>query len=105
MLDVKAMRAAQASMRPATIKRFFKAADVAETADGFALTLDGRQARTPKKRPLAMPTRTLAEALAAEWKGQGEALIAAKMPLTRLANSAIDGVADSAGETRATIAE
>lgn len=95
------MRAAQANMRPARLKRFFKAASVGEVDGGFALLLDGRRARTPAKNPLILPTRALAEAIAAEWAGQGERIDPAAMPLTRLANSAIDGVAATMEATRA----
>ncbi len=98
------MRAAQANMRPAAIKRFFKTASVGEAEGGFALLLDGRRARTPAKKPLILPTRALAELVAAEWAGQGEAIDPAGMPLTRLANSALDGVAAALGATRAEIA-
>ena len=98
------MKSAQDSMRAAVIRRFYKSAGIAETAGAFVLTLDGRPARTPKKRPLAMPTPGLAASLAAEWDGQGEAIKPADMPFTRLANAAIDGVADTVAETRATLA-
>ena len=99
------MRAAQAAMRAAAIKRFFKTASVGEAeGGGFALLLDGRRARTPAKKPLILPTRALAEAIAAEWAGQGETIDPAKMPLTRLANSALDGVAAAMAATRAEVA-
>ena len=46
------MRAAQANMRPATIKRFYRTVDVREATGGqHALTLDGRGARTPGRNP------------------------------------------------------
>ena len=67
-------------------KRFYK--DVAvEDADGqgAALRLDGKSA-------LTLPTRALAEAIAEEWRAQGERIDPLTMPLTRLANSAIDGL-------------
>jgi chaperone required for assembly of F1-ATPase len=80
-------------MSKQAIKRFYATADVAETDGGFALRLDGRIAHTPAKRPLVAPTRALAEAIAAEWAAQGETFSPATMPLTRLAHSAIDGVA------------
>ena len=51
---------------------------------------------TPARRALAAPVRPLAEALAAEWEAQREVIDPAKMPLTRLANTIIDGVADAA---------
>jgi chaperone required for assembly of F1-ATPase len=99
------MRAAQANMRPAGIKRFFKQASVgAAEGGGFALLLDGRRARTPAKKPLILPTRALAEAVAAEWAGQGATIDPAAMPLTRLANSALDGVAAAMEATRVEIA-
>ena len=91
-------------MRAAPIRRFYETVGVAETPAGFVLTLDGRQARTPKKRPLAAPDAGLAAGLAAEWDGQGETIKPADMPFTRLANAAIDGVADTLEATRASIA-
>lgn len=60
---------------------------------GYVLALDGRPARTPGRAALALPTAELGEAVAAEWDAQGETVDPATMPLTRLANSAIDGVA------------
>jgi chaperone required for assembly of F1-ATPase len=98
------MRAAQANMRPAGVRRFFTEASVGAAEGGFALLLDGRRARTPAKNPLVLPSRALAEALAAEWGGQGEVIDPAAMPLTRLANSALDGVAATLEATRAEIA-
>jgi len=91
-------------MRTAAIRRFYETVGVVETPAGYVLTLDGRQARTPKKRPLASPDAGLAASLAAEWDGQGEAIKPADMPFTRLANAAIDGVADALDATRASIA-
>lgn len=74
------------------MKRFYKSADV--TGDGpFGVALDGRPVRTPAREPLAVPTRTLAEAIAAEWNGQGAEILPRSMPLTGLANAAIDRVA------------
>jgi chaperone required for assembly of F1-ATPase len=97
------VRAAQAKMRAPEIKRFYTTAAVAETPAGFALQLDGRSARTPGKRPLVAPTRAIAELIAAEWAAQGQLIEPATMPATRLANSALDGVAGATAETRAEI--
>jgi chaperone required for assembly of F1-ATPase len=69
------------------------------------LTLDGRPARTPARNPIAVPTRALGEALAAEWQAQADVIDPAAMPLTRLVNSAIDGVAGSMAEVAADIAK
>jgi chaperone required for assembly of F1-ATPase len=98
------MRAAQRNMRPAVVRRFYVAASAAPVAGGFALRLDGRGARTPAGNPLLFPTLALAELAAQEWAGQGETIDPASMPVTRIANSAIDGVTAAMGETRAELA-
>lgn len=79
---------------PAKPKRFYALASVAEREGGFALLLDGRPARTPAKRPLALSSEVAAAAVAAEWNAQVTVIDPALMPLTRIANSAIDGVAE-----------
>lgn len=73
-------------------KRFWKTASVADGPEGFAVELDGRPVRTPGKAPLALPTRAMAEAMAAEWQAQDEVINPLSMPVTRSANSAIDKV-------------
>ncbi len=97
------IKAAQQAMRPAPPKRFFAEAGIEARDGAFVLTLDGRPARTPARNPVAVPTRPLGEALAAEWQAQQAAIDPAAMPLTRLVNSAIDGVANSMAEVRADI--
>lgn len=78
--------------RPAA-KRFYKSANVAERDGGaFSVLLDGRQIKTPAGKPLAVPTRGLAQAIAEEWNAQGETVVPASLPLTKLANTAIDTV-------------
>lgn len=72
------------------MKRFYKQATAGP--DGGIL-LDGRPVRTPGRALLALPTPALAEAIAAEWAAQGEAIDPRAMPLTGLANAAIDRVA------------
>ncbi|MBU3077974.1 ATP12 family chaperone protein [Sphingomonas quercus] len=72
------------------MKRFYVKAEAG--ADGGVL-LDGRPVRTPARAPLALPNTALAEAVAAEWAGQGEEIAPATMKLTGLANAAIDRVA------------
>jgi chaperone required for assembly of F1-ATPase len=82
-------------------QRFYKRAHVdqcdhVDAGDsGFAIRLDGRAVRTPARRVLEVPTRALADALAAEWNAQVELIDPRDMPLTRLANSIIDGVIDA----------
>ncbi|MCK2054337.1 ATP12 family protein [Methylobacterium sp. 37f] len=86
-------RSARGPGKPALPKRFYAEAALAEHAGGFRLTLDGRPANTPARNPLALPTRALAEGVAAEWAAQIDVIDPSRMPLTRLANTAIDGVA------------
>jgi chaperone required for assembly of F1-ATPase len=98
------MRAAQANMRQPVVKRFYGGVDVREAQGGLhALTLDGRGARTPGRNPLAAKSRGLMLKVAAEWDRQRETIEPADMPLTRLVNSAIDGVSRTMAETRADI--
>ncbi len=86
-----AVRAAGAAAMP---RRFWREAGARQEADGrFVLVLDGRLACTPARSPLSLPTRAAAEAVAAEWQAQGDHLDPPSMPMTRLVNSALDGVA------------
>jgi chaperone required for assembly of F1-ATPase len=73
--------------------RFFEEARVEAGVNGYRLLLDGKPVKTPKGRPLSVPTRALAEALAREWNALGTQVDPARLPLTRLANTAIDGLA------------
>ena len=91
---VDPIKAVQTAMKTPAPKRFYRSATAEERDGAFALLLDGRPARTPARRPLAVPTRALGEALATEWQAQGAEIDPSSMPLTRLVNSAIDGVAD-----------
>jgi chaperone required for assembly of F1-ATPase len=82
------------SMKKPLARRFYKNVSVGDAAP-FQILLDGRPIKTPKKRPLALPTRELAEAIAEEWRVQDEFIDPTRMPLTRFANTAIDAVADT----------
>jgi chaperone required for assembly of F1-ATPase len=92
------MRAARTGMKPPLPKRFYKEAGVEERNGRYFLILDGRTARTPNRQELAVSSRGLAEALAAEWAAQGAEINPATMPVTRIVNSAIDGVAPRRAE-------
>jgi chaperone required for assembly of F1-ATPase len=74
------------------MKRFYKEVALAPGDGGFAVLLDGRPVKTPARNTLVLPTENLAAAIAAEWRGQGDEIMATSMPLLRLANSVIDGV-------------
>jgi chaperone required for assembly of F1-ATPase len=91
------MESARKGGRPTLRKRFYSQAHVGEgTRDGFPVLLDGKQVTTPARRPLAAPTRALAEAIAQEWQAQAALIDPGRMPLTRLANAVIDAVTDQA---------
>jgi chaperone required for assembly of F1-ATPase len=94
------MEAARRNMRPVQRKRFYKGASVGQ---GNALLLDDKPVRTPARRLLAAPDSRVAQALAAEWNAQGKEIDPAAMPLTRLANSIIDAVADQPDAVRGEI--
>ncbi|WP_438277495.1 ATP12 family chaperone protein [Nitrobacter sp.] len=84
--------AARSSARAGQRKRFYAFANVSETPDGFAILLDGKPVRTPSRNVLAAPSQEIAEMIAAEWQAQGDVIDPMTMPVTRLANSVIDGV-------------
>ncbi|MDB5540072.1 MAG: hypothetical protein JWQ89_1799 [Devosia sp.] len=71
-------------------KRFYKEVGVGAAPGGFAVTLDGRSPRTPGQKPVVVPQRALAEAMAEEWAAQGEFIDPKLMPIMRLVNSAIE---------------
>lgn len=99
------IEAARRAMRPRLRRRFYAAATAgAATADGVPVLLDGRPVRTPGRRLLAAPSPALAAALAAEWEAQEERIDPAQMPLNRLANTIIDGVAEAPAAVAAEIA-
>src|SRR5438445_4772656 len=75
------------------MKRFYKLVAIAPVEGGFGILLDGKSVKTPARNVLALPTEKLASAIAAEWREQGDEVVATAMPLLRLANSVIDGVA------------
>jgi len=73
-------------------KRFYEEATTAPEGEGVAVLLDGKPIRTPAKARLSVSSHDLAEAIAEEWRSQGEHIDPSTMKLTKLANSAIDGV-------------
>jgi chaperone required for assembly of F1-ATPase len=75
------------------VKRFYREAAAAPGDGGVAILLDGRPVKTPARHSLIVPTEALGAAIAAEWNGQGDQIDPRTMPLTGLANAAIDRVA------------
>lgn len=83
-------------------KRFYKSVAV---TDQLGIALDGRNVKTPLKSPLIFPTRALAKAVAAEWDAQVDVINPHAMPLTKLANTAIDRAASEKSKIAAEIIE
>jgi chaperone required for assembly of F1-ATPase len=73
--------------------RFYQDVDIAPSDGGYTVRLDGKPIRTPTKALLEVPTRSLAEAIAEEWRSQEETVRPQAMHLTQLANTALDRVA------------
>ncbi len=86
------------------MKRFWKEVAVVPEGAGWGIALDGRPVRTPQRAPLAVASAALAEAIAAEWREIGEAIDPATMPMTGLANAAIDMAAPDVAAFAAPIA-
>lgn len=72
------------------LKRFYEDVRIEREEAGHAIHLDGRPVRTPLKNTLTVPARPLAEAIAEEWSAQGEHIVPATMPITKIANTSID---------------
>ncbi len=107
--DNNPVEAARRAVRRPQQRRFYKAVTIAAVEGGrassasHAIRLDGKRVRTPSRRALAAPVPELARALADEWAAQGEYIEPGKMPLTRLANTIIDGVGAAQDEVAAEI--
>ena len=78
--------------KPSLPKRFYDDVAIKDEGVGVGVLLDGKPVRTPGKAPFVVPNKAVAEAIGDEWRGQGARIDPATMPLTRLANSVIDGV-------------
>lgn len=75
------------------MKRFWSDARAVEGDGGWGIELDGRPPKTPARVAIVLPKPALAEAVVAEWSSVGETIDPREMPLTGLANAAIDQVA------------
>lgn len=75
------------------MKRFYKEVSVAPSAGGFQILLDGRAIKTQGKGAQILPSAALAEAMADEWRAQGEKLDPAGFVMRDLADYAIDQIA------------
>lgn len=86
------------------MKRFYKTVTAESVDGGHAIRLDGRAVKTPARAELVLPTPSLTSAVIAEWDAQAEEIDPRSMPLTGLANAAIDRVAPDPKAFAATLA-
>ncbi len=84
---------ARNQMKASAVRRFYKSAAVGTAEGGFTVELDGKPVRTPGRSVLLLPTAEAAGLVAAEFDGQAETIDPVTMPVLRLVNTAIDGVA------------
>lgn len=103
--DPDPIRRAQSQMKAQLPKRFYKDVAVASVEDGFAVHLDGKPVRTPGRNVLVLPTEKAAALIASEFSAQEEKIDPSTMPIYRLVNTAIDGVAANPGAVRDDIAK
>jgi chaperone required for assembly of F1-ATPase len=91
--DPDPVRRAQIQMKAPVVKRFYTVVAVEPEAEGFSVRLDGKRLRTPMAGHVVLPTAKAAEFVADEYAAQGDKIDPVSMPVTRLVNTAIDGVA------------
>ncbi len=90
--DADPVRRAQIQMKRPLPKRFYTTVSISADGEGFAIHLDGKPVKTPAKNTLRLPTQEAADLVAAEWAAQDQVINPATMPITKLANTAIDAV-------------
>jgi chaperone required for assembly of F1-ATPase len=74
------------------MKRFYREVTAESTEGGFRVLLDGRPIRTQGGQPQVVANAALAQAMAEEWRRQGEEIDPRSFPLRDLADFAIDHV-------------
>ncbi|MGI9401546.1 MAG: ATP12 family chaperone protein [Rhizobiaceae bacterium] len=87
------VKTAQEAMKTPLPKRFYKTVEVVSAEGGFAVQLDGKPIKTPARGDLVLPNENTAKLIADEFEAQETEIDPALMPVTRLANTALDGVA------------
>lgn len=76
----------------AALKRFYKTVAFEESDDGYFVTLDGHQLKSPAKRPMPLPSQDIAKALVQEWDTQDELINPSTMPVMALVSTAVDRI-------------
>ena len=80
------------------MKRFYNQASVVVQGPGFGIELDGREVKTPEKRPNLSPTKAMAEVICQEWNDQQDKVNPDSMLMAKLQNTAIDRVETRRGD-------
>jgi chaperone required for assembly of F1-ATPase len=75
------------------MRRFWNEVEARREGERWTVLLDGRPLRTPARAPLLVPTEALANAIAGEWRSAEDTVDPRAMPMTGLANAAIDRIA------------
>ena len=86
-------------------RKFFKTAAAVKEGDVWRIELDDRPLKTFEKASLTLPTEAFAALVASEWNAQGDRINPISMPLTRLANVAIDRTPDTRDVLAAEVAK
>lgn len=86
------------------MKRFWEKAETVSGDSGHGVALDGKPVNTPGREPLVVPSLELAAAIADEWAECGEEIDPGAMPMTGLANAAIDRIAPAKDDFAAGLA-
>ena len=85
-------------MEAPRVRRFWTEACAVEADGGWSIMLDGRPLKTPARALLVLPKATLSDTVVAEWNAAPQTVDPRAMPMTGLANAAVDRVApDKAG--------
>jgi chaperone required for assembly of F1-ATPase len=80
--------------------RFYKEVSTDGVGELHRVLLDGKPVKTPAGATLALPSDTLAQAIAGEWRAQDSVIQPETMILTKLANTAIDRVTPDPASTQ-----
>lgn len=83
------------------MKKFYTLASHKNTDEGYVIQLDGKAVKTPSGQGLAAPTKSMGDAIVAEWAAQEDAIVPDTMPLTQILNTAIDRMRDREAITAA----
>jgi chaperone required for assembly of F1-ATPase len=94
--DADPVKRARNQMKTALPKRFYSHVSVSPVDDGYAIHLDGKPVRTPAKALIVLPSEAAAQLVADEFAAQEEIVNLPAMPVLRLVNTALDGVASEA---------